>query len=323
MNEFHSNQDIPSIMPTYFLMRIASILIVLLVSIKAPNNRTWVALVYSFGFTHYLMALIYSKRQFGEFLAQPLALLSLLSISLFGAGLYLFQFPLLVFFAVHHAFNEAYVLKNTIPSDNQTVRAFRASAALLHLFLYFVLLRHTRSIGVVDLSVAYTSFARGDILNARLLWVGLALSYMIFFHYLYQIRSFLNSRSLIENCAFELLGLVAVVASFYVNFKFLQIVFFHFVFWSLFPLPRIFASGSKGLVVYLGVTTLVTGLFLLLSPIGGSAGYSFSSPMFQEQFKIWSYIHITSSFMLSNAHPSWIVGLFRPSLEPRAVAQQA
>jgi len=98
-------------MPTYFLIRLASILIVLLVSTQAPNNRTWVALVYSFGFTHYVMALIYSKRQFSELLAQPLALLTLLSVTLFGAGLYLFQFPLLVFFAVHHAFNEAYVLK--------------------------------------------------------------------------------------------------------------------------------------------------------------------------------------------------------------------
>ena len=310
-------------MPTYFLIRIVTILIVLLVSIAAPNNKTWVALVYSFGFTHYLMALVYSKRQFGELLAQPLALLTTLCVAMFGAGLFLFEFPLLVFFAVHHAFNEAYVLKNTIPSDDQAVRAFRVSTVLLHLFLYFVLLRHTRNIGVVDIGITYASFARGDILNAKLLWTGLSLSYLIFFHYLYQIRSFLNFRTLIENCAFELLGLVAVVASFHVDFKFLHIVFFHFVFWSLFPVPRMFASGSKGLVVYLGATAFVTGLVLLISPIGGSAGYSFSSRMFQEQFKIWSYIHITSSFMLSNAHPGWIVALFRPSPEPRAIAQQA
>src|SRR5437773_2236219 len=102
-------------MPIYFLMRIASILIVLLVATHSPSHITWLALVYSLGFTHYLLTLIYSQRQFAAFATQPFSVIPLFSIIVFGAGLYFFHFPLPLYFAVHHAFNEAYILRHTLP----------------------------------------------------------------------------------------------------------------------------------------------------------------------------------------------------------------
>jgi hypothetical protein len=297
-------------------MRLASVLVVALVDVLSPNNRTWVAVVYAYGFSHYLMALVYSKRQAAEFIVQPLSWLSLVSIGLLGAGLYFSQFPLLFFFALHHAFNEAYVLKHTVPSDDQASKAFRTSAVLLHLFLYFVLLRHTQGIGHVDLSPflllrRFTPGA-GEILNAEFLWIGLAGSYALFFYYLRRIRSSLDFRRLLEISAFELLGIVAVAASFYVDFKFLHVVLYHFVFWSLFPLPKMWTTAPRSIALYAGMTALLMAVFLSLSPIG-PPDYRLAGLLFQEQFRLWSYIHITASFLLSNANPDWVIGLFRPA----------
>lgn len=307
-------------MPVYFLIRIVSIATVLLVAVQSPNDTTWVALVYGFGFAHYLMALIYSKRQLTALASQPLGLVTLLSLVVCGAGLYYVQFPLLVFFALHHAFNEAYILKHTIQSDNHAVRALRVSAVLLHLCLYFFLLRHTPTIGFVDLSVVYASISRGadgaGMVKTKLLLAGLMCSYGLFFYYLYRIRSCLNLRTFIENSALELLALVAIAASFYVNVNPHQIILYHCVFWSLFPVPKIWAAASRELTVYLGLTTLCTTFFLFLSPLS-VAKHGLSAFVFQEQFKLWSYIHLTASFALSNAHPDWITGLFRSGMQAR------
>ena len=38
---------------------------------------------------------------------------------------------------------------------------------------------------------------------------------------------------------------------------------------------------------------------------------------FSQQFLFWSYAHITVSFALSNAHPAWLIRLFRRPSEPQ------
>src|SRR5262249_29416263 len=139
-------------LPIYFFMRIASILIVLLVATHSPSHIAWFALVYSLGFTHYLLTLLYSQRQFAALTTQPFSVLPLFSMLVFGAGLYVFHFPLPLYFAVPHVFNEAYILPHTLPADNEAVRAFRGSAVLLHLFLYVFLLRCTLNTSFGDTS---------------------------------------------------------------------------------------------------------------------------------------------------------------------------
>jgi hypothetical protein len=303
-------------MPTYLLIRLASILIVIIAS-QAPG-RSWTALVYSIALGHYVMSIAYSKRQVKEFLGRPLALLTMFSFTVFAAALYLVRLPLFILFGIHHAFNEGYVLKRAVPCDGQYAGAFRTSATLLHLFLYFVLLRHVSSIGAIDLASLYLIFlGGGQGMGTSFLWVGLTLSYAAFFYYLYQVRPLLSFRDLIENCGFELLGVVAVAASFFIKIQFLQIVLYHVVFWCLYPLPKVIKSGYRDLLVYCGMTGTVTAVFIYISPIG-SADYRLPYLSFLNQFLFWSYVHITLSFVLSNANPSWLVELFRPGIEPDA-----
>ncbi len=304
------------------LLHVTGILITLVI-FQASNSQTWLAAVYSLGFAHYLMSLIYAKRQFAELAHQPNIFVPVFSVVILGTGLYVSNFSLLFYFVLHHAFNEVYILNQTTPIDNEDMRKFRGSAVLLHALLYFFLLRNVVAPDLEALNPAYLAMlqrirSRG-FMDPQLLLAGLAVVYVAFFYFLYRLKSFLNLQTLLANCSFELLGLVAIVVSFYVQFAFLHLVFYHFVFWTFFPTIKMYSQAPGRLLSYIGLTVLCLVLFLLLSPIG-MFSLQLSPAIFQKYFILWSYIHITASFVLSNAHPEWIVDLFRPNIMEKAAA---
>src|SRR5262245_25088742 len=126
-------------MPIYLLIRIISIGIVVGLVQLCSIQVSWLSLVYSLGLAHYLPSLVYSKRQFIELTQQPNILVPIFSLVILGTGLYFSRFPLFIYFALHHALNEAYILNSTLSPDDADVRVFRGSAALLHVLLYFFL----------------------------------------------------------------------------------------------------------------------------------------------------------------------------------------
>lgn len=309
-------------MPIYLLLRILTVLTVVLITVEAPSHRAWLAVIYSIAFGHYLMALIYSRRQIVEALRQPHGLVPMFSAALMGAAVYLSRFSLIFYFGLHHAFNEGFILRGTIPAEDDDVKAFRGSAVVVHLLLYLFILR--RQVGVT-LGAASPYYGRtggrpGAFLAVAVLAALLALSYGFFFYSLYRIRRFLDRKSLMENCGFELAGLVVAAVSLQFYFSYLHFVLYHILFWTLFPLPRMAALGWKQLGTYVGLTAVFFGGFLLLSPIGLFPS-RYAASIFARQFVIWTVIHITSSFLLSNAHPEWIVNIFRP--KPRAELAKA
>lgn len=305
-----------------FLIHIASILVTLVVLQQIPDRGAWLAVFHSLGLAHYLVSLIYARKQVVEFARQPDLFVPLFSILIIGIGVYLSRFPLLIYFAFHHAFNSAYMLNRTLPADNPNVRALRGCVVLLHLFLYFFLLRSGAALEIGRSNpLAFFALQRSS-MPATVLLTGLSICYGGFFYYLYRLRSVLTRQNLLENCGLELLGLGAVAASFYVNFSFMAVVFYHFVFWALFPLLKMSELGTKKLASYIGVSVLSLVGFLALSPIG-VLNFMFPPLLFRQQFYLWSYIHITTSFVLSNAHPQWIVQLFRPGLSSGTAMQRA
>jgi hypothetical protein len=132
----------------------------------------------------------------------------------------------------------------------------------------------------------------------------------VFFFYLYRIRRFLNRRTLIENCGGEIAGLFIAVVSLTVTFSYLHVVLYHVISWTFYPIPKLWAQGARQLAIYVGLTTLSIAGFLLVSPLGLFTT-RYAVMIFQKQFIMWTYMHITASFVLSNAHPDWIVDLFR------------
>jgi hypothetical protein len=303
-------------MPIYFILRVASIFITLAVVAYSPMPRILANIVYSLALAHYVLALIYSRRQIAEAFTRPYGLVPLLSIVLLGAGLYLGQFSLLIFFGLHHAFNEAFIMRATLPSDDADVKSLRGSAVLVNFLLYLFILRGQAGLSFGSSNPFYTFIAgyggASRYVAVFVLVAALVVSYGVFFFYLYRIRRLLTLRTLIENCGLEILGLVVAAASFTVFFSYLYFVLYHVVFWSLFPLPKMSAAGRTQLGWYLGLSAACVAAFVAISPIGPVFTSRYAANIFQKQFILWTYIHITSSFLLSNAHPEWIVNLFRP-----------
>lgn len=215
----------------------------------------------------------------------------------FGGLLYLTDFSLVIFFGIHHVFNEVYLVNRSLAQeDNRSFIFYRTASIVLNFFIYFVILRDQPGL---------------QFINPDILLGGLIASYVVFAFSLLRIKKHLNGRELIDSFAFELIGLGLVVLSYFVRIGFIEIVLYHFIFWVFYPIQKFNSLGKAPLFQYLGLTLFCTVLFLVLSPVG-VFNYPQSGSIFYSQFVLWSYIHITSSFALSSAHPAWITRLFKP-----------
>jgi len=272
-----------------------SILLTALLIIIIDDHSSWTALVISFGFTHYLLSFYYASGRIKTLLSSTSLRLPLVSLGLLLLVIYHLEFPLVIFFGLHHAFNEGYLRqyqhRNTDSGDSQ-LPAFRT---LFHIAAYFCILRHEPYVNE---------------LPEIILWLTLAISSWL---YLNALRIENNKQGLweaVKESSIEILFLLLVLVSFWINITFLQMVLYHFVLWTLVPIPVLKQQGSFKLAEY-GLFT-VAGLLLFLSL---TMSYLFSEmwtlSFMLSQFYIWSYVHIASSFALSSAHPNWLVQLFR------------
>jgi hypothetical protein len=229
--------------------------------------------------------------------------------------LYLARFPLFVYFAAHHVCNEVYITSNVsdcLPVDRR--RRFRAMAVMLHALLYFTLLRG---------DVAELLARRGMIASAHelelltpYLTVLLLLAYAGYFGALFRLRQELRARALLELSVFEIAGLVLLAISFVTPVRFLDVVCYHFVFWWFYPASKLALKGPGAVLKYAAwMAALVMGTFILSPAV--IPDYPLRNSVYMQQFVLWSNIHITSSFFLSNAHPEWIRKWFQPGRRAR------
>ena len=284
-------------MPVLSLIRVVSISSVALIAMQLPDETTFKSVVFSVGFGHYFMALLYSKRQISQVLGQTYSYLPLAAVLIAGTALYQYEYPLVIYFAVHHAFNEVYVLDHPIAGKNSSeLKGFRASGIFLHLFVYFLILRDRPDLQFLD---------------TRFLLIGLAVSSLSFIYFLNSIRGSMKISEMIDHCSFELIGLFLATVSFFIEITFMQIIFYHFMFWILYPMPRVLKRGRSELLRYFILTLVITVPFIMVSPLGIYSYDLYTSPFFAH-FMMWSYLHITISFALSEAHPSWITYWFKP-----------
>lgn len=88
-------------------------------------------------------------------------------------------------------------------------------------------------------------------------------------------------------------------------------VLYHFVFWALYPLPRMMKKGFGEAGKYIGINVALSVGFILISPAAFIPVHA-SMPMWFTMFMVFSYLHITMSFALSTAHPAWITRWVQP-----------
>jgi len=291
-------------LPYQTIFRFSAIIITALLAWLLPGETEWKSVVASLGFGHFALSLFYARRQASQLLTSRRFAIPLVLTTLLGIGLYFRQFPLVFVFAVHHVCNEVYLMGRTLPRiQGRGLEVFRWTTMLLHAFAYLTILRN------------YGAVAE---LNSTWLLAGYVGSLCLFLVALLRIRKSFDRISLIENSALEVGSVLLVGLSYLVQIGFLEVVCYHFVFWCFLPLPKLGERGNGPVVSYLLMTAGATGLFLLLSPLG-FRNYEIGGSLYFNQFLLWSYIHVVSSFALSRSHPQWISRWF---WKPKTVARR-
>lgn len=258
------------------------------------------AILWSTAFVHYLLALYYSRKRLWHMgYGKPM----LLAIATMAGGwlLYINEFSLLIYFGVHHVFNEVYLTNRAIPPVNEQLRkGFLVSAIFLNASIYAVVLREYPEISWVD----------HGLLFGLLITSGSA-----FLYYVIRLADELESWGCLGLAVVECMGLVLVVISFFVDIRLNYIVLYHFIFWFFYPISMFRQRGGSALTGYVAASFGLLVLFIALSPISpvSSLDKGLSEHYFTQQFIFWSYLHITISFIVSDAHPLWIRRTFNPA----------
>lgn len=260
------------------------------------SDRYWVGLVISFGLAHYLLSFYYATGRMRGLVVNPTLALPLISLGLLLLVVYFLKFPLPIYFGIHHACNEGYLRRYHRQTNGTADPQLPAFRTLFHLAAYLCILRHDAYVGQVP---------------EGWLWLFLTLSGLLYARQLLIANQSLQGLSRLKDSSVEWLMLAVVGLSLLVKITFLQMVMYHFVLWTIVPIPVLRAAGTHKLIEYALLSVGSLGLFAALTISQLGSGLVPLSSVYS-QFYFWSYVHITASFALSAAHPDWIVQLFRP-----------
>lgn len=292
----------------FFPLQVLAIGITFFAYLHFAEFSRWTPLVFALGFCHYLVAMIYSVRPLRSLAVQGHSYLPL--AILLGAGWWLYdnRFPLELYFALHHLFNEAYLKGKLFPDINEPRGPFHGTTllALLHGSAYILLIR-SQALPPWLSGVLVVLFLVCVVVYLRRVWLARAGTAP-------GMAAFLNRTGL------EWLSLLLVPISFFYQFDFKLIVFYHFVIWGLLPLQHQLITGRhRAALTYVGISVAAFLPFYLISPLGPPK-WQVPYYLYGEQFFFWSYFHITVSFALSRSHPGWINYWFAPRLRGTAPA---
>lgn len=283
-----------------FPIQVVSIAVTALVYDLMPPTA-WFLVLFSFGFSHYLVSLCYSRRQVQQVLLQPYSYLPMLLVSAAGAILYLNAFPLMIFFAIHHVFNETYLKLRIVPGLNKMARQSRLTLMLtgFHTFAYFALV--------------IPSFAPG--LTTGVFMVMTLVCFALYLVELWKGGEMKSLHHWVGAIGGESIMIALLPVALLTVIRWELIVFYHIMLWGLLPLYRLIQGREgKAILGYLGLTFGSLALFVALTPLG-PASLTVSMHQYYQWFVLWSYFHITTSFFLSRAHPQWINQWFAPRTE--------
>ena len=265
--------------------------------------RQAVLIIWAIGFSHYLLGLIYSRTQILNLISSSANVTPIVLLLLGGTGLFFINGSLTYYFILHHAINETYIGTRFLSGSisNHARNKMQSISFILQLSGALILvatLPKQLSTGV------FTTMFAGY--SALLLY------------YLYVIQQqrqqFEASTTTLIFTELTLFFLIPLNHWIY-DISLYHIVLYHFAFWIIFP-----ANGhlSRGLyrqfVIYLLATVASIWVFLSFAPLDKSNVISYVTryQLYEFWFAVFSFVHITMSFFVSNTNPPWIMRLFKP-----------
>jgi hypothetical protein len=293
-------------MPSYLILRVISFLIAVCVPLFLFHKLAFSAFVIPLTLAHYFLALPYSKKYVANVMKRR-------STSLYFMALIAFAFTLssidnekllVVFFGVHYVFSEVYLMyNNVLPNRWKDTRALRVSSIVCNTFVYLAALR----------SSFFNHNPQAEIFN----WIGYVVSACVFVYHLLKIKKSLTREQLVHCCAFEILGLAFVIAGIMHPIPVLSFVFYHVLFWVLYPSWKMIEfKQTRSLVVFLGSNIVLTGLFALIGPYSPLALH-LNWQQWYRLFSVGALVHIVISLAMTTAQPAWITRIFHPEFARR------
>jgi hypothetical protein len=286
-------------------LRFLSLALAMSAVILLPGQQVFKTFVSVIGFTHYFVSLWYGRHHAIAALKNSRGLSMSVALLAAGYALYHIKFPLVIYFAVHHAFNEVYLLDRTVAGLRSRPWAiYRVSAVSMHFFIFCAILHRN------------ASFAQ---LPVWVYWTGIGLSLIGYLYGLSRVAPLADQKVLPSVILFDSLAVLLAGLALIWRITFLQVLCYHFFYWTFFPIRKMISGPRFNLAGYAALTLGSLLVFYVLSPFG-----HFRSPeaikVFSEQFILWGYVHITLSFAMSLAQPSWINQMFRPVPRSQVVA---
>jgi len=283
----------------YFsIVKILSTLGVVSLYFAVPNHRILVVVI---TVSHYLIGLIYSKKQlFNSFhsIKGATGILALTTLGIYcGIG---FEEYLIWVFGFHHILTEVYLVHDMRFQKKVGPRygLFTISRMLLGFSVYFNIVRHNYLL---------------DFVPDNVFEVSLFISGIFFIIALYLNKDYFEKKQIKDIVTFESIGVLFVLASYiyfpHINIHPIHIVMYHAVFWVIYPLKGLAKTGTNQVFKYVGITLVVNLAFMILAVkpmLHDQAGFAF----WWSIFVIWGYIHILQSFALSTSNPLPFIRLF-------------
>jgi hypothetical protein len=279
-------------------IRILSILIVIAASRLTGSSAMLFAATVATALAHLILSVVYSRKQLAGIRGDKRSTWLLIAGVPASMGMYFGGYSMGLYFAIHHVFNEVYSVRNSADVvDGGNLRLWRLIMAS---FVVATAMRTYEAIQSVD---------------ARLLFAGLAISYLVYLVKLINRRSHIGGfTGVLGAMGFECIGLGAVAISLVAQINIIHLAFYHFVFWSIYPIVGLMKKSALAPLRFVAANVVLSVLFWGISPFG-YAPWRFEISQWVVIFQFFTFIHITSAFSLSAAHPQWIRRIFQP-LEP-------
>ena len=224
-------------MPVYGILQLVAVSITAYLGlVLSRGSSDWLSVVFSVTFSHYLLALWYGRRRFAVIAQQPASIAAFGVLLLLGYGLYSKGFPLYAYFALHHAFNEAYLRNQRLPVDRNSTVLLRSSAIILHFLAVLLLIKNPIRLNYEPV-----------------LWVLLITSVIVWLRALAPLWSQLNNAQRLDQVMLELILLVLLPIAHFYPMTLVQVVCYHVVFWGFYPLLMLGGDAAVAAVVRLPV----------------------------------------------------------------------
>jgi len=293
-------------MISYLNVRIISLLITAaVVLVFRADAKALMLFIAIMAIGHYSQALAFSHKQLSAIARQKSTWLPAAALCSIGPAFYLIKFPIVVFFGIHHVFNDVYVLHQQVFGGWRKEQSrLRGASITLGLLVYLATLRHDPTL----------AFLYGDL---RILAGVLVVGYLLYFLNLWRMRHQLSREQMIELSAGDLACLPLLALSGIMQLGLLHVIFYHGMLWMLYPIqmtkPAEWRKSARALVLM----TAILLFFYLFAPYSPSP-IKLTFDQWFKTFIAMGYAHISISFAVSKMHPSVIRNLCAARLHPKS-----